>query len=83
MGFPIADRKLTIADMEPLVGTVGHRTDPWQGRFMSSAKRFILTDSSMASLPTFVMGMFFLADGIHEDVEKHMSRFFSEGSGNK
>jgi hypothetical protein len=28
LGFPIADRKLTIADMNFLVETVGHRVDP-------------------------------------------------------
>lgn len=30
LGFPIADRKLTLADWEFLVNTVGHRVDTWQ-----------------------------------------------------
>ena len=37
MGFPMAGRKLAMSDWEGLVATVGHRVDPWQGRFMSSA----------------------------------------------
>jgi hypothetical protein len=43
LGFPIADRKLTIADMNYLVETVGHRVDPWQGRYSSIAARHILS----------------------------------------
>jgi hypothetical protein len=37
--FTMSDHKLTIADNEPLVATVGKRAAPWQGRFMSSAAR--------------------------------------------
>jgi hypothetical protein len=33
LGFPISDKKLTIADLEPVVATVGKRVEPWQGRF--------------------------------------------------
>jgi hypothetical protein len=29
----MADKKLTMADWEPPVEVVGHRVDPWQGRF--------------------------------------------------
>jgi hypothetical protein len=29
LGFPMADRPLTIADWDGLVGIVGHRVDPW------------------------------------------------------
>ena len=35
-----------------------------------------LTNSSLASLPTFVMGLFLLADGTHEVFNKHMANFF-------
>jgi hypothetical protein len=35
LGFPMADRPLTMVEWEGLVGKVGHRVDPWQGRFMS------------------------------------------------
>jgi hypothetical protein len=35
LGFPMADRPLTMVEWEGLVGKVGHQVDPWQGRFMS------------------------------------------------
>jgi hypothetical protein len=39
LGFPMSYKKHTIAEMEPVVATVGARVEPWQGRFMSSAAR--------------------------------------------
>jgi hypothetical protein len=50
LGFPMSDRTLTMADWEGLIGTVGHRVDPWQGRFMSSAAHLTLINSSLCVL---------------------------------
>jgi hypothetical protein len=50
MGFPISNKKLTIADLEPVVATVGIRVEPWQGKFLSSAARLTLTDACLSSL---------------------------------
>jgi hypothetical protein len=76
LGFPISDKKLTIAELEPVVATVGSRVDPWQGRFMSSAARLILTDSCLSSMPLHTMSLFLLPDGTHAGFDKHRSRFF-------
>jgi hypothetical protein len=83
LGFPIADRKLTIADMNYLVEIVGHRVDPWQGRHSSIAARHILTKASLASLPSHCMGLFLLAEGTHAAFDKVLARFFWEGVGEK
>jgi hypothetical protein len=83
LGFTISDHKLSIADVEPLVATVGKRAAPWQGRFMSLAARLILTDACLSSLPLHTMGLFMLADGTHAGFDKHRNRFFWEGQGNK
>ena len=45
LGFTIADRKLTITDLEPVVAKVGFYTEPWQGKFMSSTARLTLVDA--------------------------------------
>jgi hypothetical protein len=79
LGFPMADRPLTMAEWEGLVGKVGHRVDPWQGRFMSSAARLTLINSSLSSLTMYAMGLFLLADGTHASFDKHLARFFWEG----
>jgi hypothetical protein len=53
LGFPMADRALTMSDWEGLIGSLGHRVDPWQGRFMSSAARLTLINSCLTSLTIF------------------------------
>jgi hypothetical protein len=83
LGFPISDKKLTIADLEPVVATVGSRVDPWQGRFMSSAARLILTESCLSSIPLHSMSLFLPPKGTHAGFDKHRSRFFWEGTGDK
>jgi hypothetical protein len=79
----MSDKCLSIADWEGLVGSVGHRVDPWQGRFLSSAARLTLINSSLSSLTTFAMGLFLLAEGTHAGFDKHLARFFWEGIGDK
>jgi hypothetical protein len=69
LGFPMSDKKLIIADLEPLVALTGKRPEQWQGRFMSSVARLVFTDACLSSLPLYTMGLF--------------GRFFSEGTGDK
>ena len=79
LGFPLSDHTLSLADWERLVRVVGHRVDPWQGRFMSSAARLTLTSFSLVSLPMFAMSLFLLAEGTIAGFDKHLAHFFWEG----
>jgi hypothetical protein len=79
----MSDKKMVIADMEPLVSTVGKRVEPWQGRFMSSTTRLASTNYFLLSLPLFFMGLLLLTDGTHSGFNKHMGWFFWEGSNDK
>jgi hypothetical protein len=83
LGFPISDRKLTIAELESVVAIVGSRVDPWQGRFMSSVARLILIDTCLSSMPLHMMSLFLLPDRTHAGFDKHRSRFFWEGTRDK
>ena len=80
LGLLISHGKLSISEREPLYGKVSHRVSPWRGRFMSSAARLILTNSSLFSLPLFTMGMFLLADGVHVKLDTPRPWFFWEGT---
>jgi mannosylglycoprotein endo-beta-mannosidase len=79
LGFTMSDHKLTMADVEPLVASVGKRAASWQGRFMSSAARLTLIDACLSNLPLHTMGLFLLADGTHVVMDRHRNRFFWEG----
>jgi hypothetical protein len=76
LGFSMADRSLTMADWEGLIGTVGHQVDPWQGRFMSSAACLTLINACLTRLTIFSMGLLLLADGTHAGFDRHLARFF-------
>jgi hypothetical protein len=76
LGFPMTDHKLTIADFEPLVATVGKRAALWQSRFMSSVARLTLSDACLSNLPIHTMGLFLFVDGVHAGFDKHRSKFF-------
>jgi hypothetical protein len=83
LGLPISDRKLTMEQWLFLVRKLAGRVEPWWGKFMSSGGRLILSNSCLASLPQFAMGMFLLQDGIHAKFDSHRARFYWEGSGPK
>jgi hypothetical protein len=76
LGFTMSDKKLTIADMEPLVAAVAKRAAPWQGRFMSSVARLTLVNACLSNMPLHTLGLFLLADGTHAGFDKHKNRFF-------
>jgi hypothetical protein len=71
LGMPISDRYLTIEQWLFLVLKLSGRIDMWLGRFLSSGGRLILSNSCLASLPMFVMGLFLLQDGIHMRFDSH------------
>jgi hypothetical protein len=83
LGMPISDRSLTIEQWLFLVLKMAGCIDSWLGRFLSAGRRLILSNSCLASLPIFVMGLFLLQDGIHLKFDSHRFRFFWEGAGSK
>jgi hypothetical protein len=74
---------LNLKDWEPLTGVVGHRVDPWQGKFLSSTARLELTNACLTSLPTFAMFLYLLYVGTYAEVDKSRCRFFWEGVGDQ
>jgi hypothetical protein len=83
LGLPISDRKLTMDQWMFLFQKLGIRIESWLGRFLSSGGRLILSNSCLASLPLFAMGLFLLQDGVHAKFDSHRARFFWEGAGTK
>ena len=83
LGLPLVPRRVTIDEWAPLTGKAGKKVSPWRGKFMSSAERLVLTNSSLSSLPMFAMGFFLLAEGVHAKLDTSRARFFWEGTGLK
>jgi hypothetical protein len=81
--MPVSDRALSVSDWAFLTDKVGQRVEPWQGLFLNAAGRLELTNSCLSSLPMFAMGLYLLYDTSHGIMNKHRSRFFWEGVGQK
>ena len=65
LGLPIGERRLTLEQFRFLVSKLTNRTDPWQGKHMSSAARLTLSNACLDNIPMFVMGFYLLGEGIH------------------
>ena len=76
LGMPIRDSRILIRDLEPLVGRVKAKSEPWQGRFTSKGSKTILIDACLSSLPMYTMGLYLLPEGVHESFDRELSRFF-------
>jgi hypothetical protein len=76
LGIPISDGKLGKAVFNVVSEKFAKRIPPWKGKFMSSGRRPILTNSSLSSLPTFTMGFYLLPKGTHKRMDQHRARFF-------
>jgi hypothetical protein len=65
LGMPIRDTRILIKDLEPLVGRVRMKAEPWRGRFTSKGSKSVLIDSCLSSLPMYIMGLYLLPEGVH------------------
>jgi hypothetical protein len=57
------------------------RTNPWQGKLMSSGGRMVLVNSCFSSILTYIMGFYRLTDGQHEEFNSIRGKFFWQGGG--
>jgi hypothetical protein len=76
LGVPVRDSRILIRDLDPLMGRVRAKAEPWCGRFTSKGSKTILIDSCLSSLPMYIMGLYILPEGVHAAFDKELSRFF-------
>ena len=65
LGFPISDKNLGVAHFSKIVEKMRKKLQPWTGKHLSSGGRLVLTNSSLSSMPTYIMGMFLLPETTH------------------
>jgi hypothetical protein len=80
LGIPIHFKKLRKQDLQIVNHKMIKRTDPWQGRLMSSGGRLILVNSCLSSIPMYIMGFYNLTD---EGSDNIRGRFFWQGGRKK
>jgi hypothetical protein len=76
LGMPIRDTRILVKDLDPLVGRVKSKAEPWRGKFTSNGSKTIPINSGLSSLPMYAMGLYLLPEGMHGNFDKELSRFF-------
>jgi hypothetical protein len=80
LGFPISDKKLKMEAFLGIVDKMRRKLQPWKGRNLTSGGCLMLTNTSLSSISTYLMGMFFLHDGVHTQMDIIRAKFFWRGA---
>ena len=83
LGLPISDRHLGANSFVGVVEKMRKKLAPWKGKLLSSGGRITLTNSVLSSIPSYIMGMFRLGEGIHHKMDTIRSQFFWRGANDK
>ena len=59
-----------------MMGRVREKAEPWRGRFASKGSKSVLIGACLSSIPSFIMGMYSLPEGVHAACDKELSCFF-------
>jgi hypothetical protein len=65
LGYPISDKRLGVNAFRDVVGKLRHRLQPWKGKHLTLGGRLVLTNTSLSSLPVYIMSMFLLHESVH------------------
>lgn len=76
LGVPISDRQIHIAELRYVNEKVKTRLPGWQRQWLSSAGKSILMETSLSSIPNYVMGVYYLQEGIHHRMDTDRADFF-------
>lgn len=60
LGLPISCKIVGVDAFRGMVNKMRNKLQPWKGKKLSSGGRLILTNSSLRSIPIYMMGMFLL-----------------------
>lgn len=69
LGIPISDKNLGAKSFDGIAGKMRNKLQPWKGKHISSGGRLILTNTSLSSLASYLMGMFMLYENNHHSPE--------------
>jgi hypothetical protein len=72
LGFPISDKRLGVNAFRDIVGKLRHRLQPWKRKH----PRLVLTNTSLSSLPVYMMSMFLLHESTHHQMDTIRAKFF-------
>jgi hypothetical protein len=82
LGILVSTSKLFVADLIYVWLKVEKRLPAWQGLCLSSGGKSILIESSLSSLPNYIMGVYLLPKEVHHKMDSARANFYWD-SGNE
>jgi mannosylglycoprotein endo-beta-mannosidase len=79
LGVPVTYRTLRNSNLDPLDSKFIKKLDAWIGGSNSSGGHLTLVNSSLSSLPSYFISLFYLNKSFLEKVDKHRRCFFWHG----
>ncbi|WVZ54242.1 hypothetical protein U9M48_005067 [Paspalum notatum var. saurae] len=83
LGIPIRDRRLSKEELSEPVRKVEKRLETWKCSQLSYGGKAVLINSSLTSIPMYMMGFYLLHEGTHQQMDSIRGRFFWQGVGKK
>jgi hypothetical protein len=83
LGFHINDSRVSMGMHRGMVEKMRRRLQLWKSKNLSYGGQLILTNSSLSSLPIYMMSMFQLHEGVHHQMDKIRANFFWGSDGTK
>ena len=77
--LPLSDRNVGAKSLEGPLTKMRKKLQPWKGKILSSRGRLMLTNSSLSSVPIYLMGMYRLYETNHQHMDSIRSKFFWRG----
>lgn len=70
LGLPLHHRKLTKADLQPLIDKVAARLPKWRGKLLNAAARLALVNSVLSAIPIYMLTVFQLGKWAIKRIDK-------------
>ncbi|KAM0843543.1 hypothetical protein ACQ4PT_057637 [Festuca glaucescens] len=82
LGLPLHHRKLTNADLQPLIDKVAARLPKWHGRLLNVAAHLALVNSVLSAIPIYMLTVFQLGKWAIKRIDKIRRDFLWKSKNN-
>ena len=70
LGLPLHYRKLTKAELQPMIDKIARRLPRWRGKLLNSAARLELVNSVLSAIPIYMLTVFQLGKWAFKKIDK-------------
>jgi hypothetical protein len=83
LGVPIDEKRIKSSEWKPAENKIEGKLGCWQGKWLAMGGKVNLINSSLSSIPLYMLSFYRVAKGPKTRMDKHRSRFLWEEEKNK